>query len=91
MRLNEKEIEIIKKIVAEHLGDAQVYLFGSRVDKEKMGGDIDLFIVSDKNDYDTKIGIRSTLIRLLGKPVDIVMHRDFDRPIERQALKGIRL
>lgn len=91
MRLSEKEAELIKRTVNEYLNDAQIYLFGSRAFEKKKGGDIDLFIVSDKNDYGTKIKLQTKLIHLLGKPVDIVMHRNFNRPIEQQALKGIKL
>ena len=91
MRLNKKEIETIKEIIAQEIKSAKIYLFGSRLDENKNGGDIDLFIVSDIKNYATKIRIKSKLNRLLGKPVDIVMHRDFNRAIEQEALKGVEL
>ena len=41
MRLNEKEITAIKKAVQKNFGkDTSVYLFGSRTDDAKRGGDI---------------------------------------------------
>ena len=91
MRLKNKEIEIIKKVVAEHIASAKIYLFGSRVDSDKRGGDIDIYIVSDNSNYASKIKIKAKLKRLLGKPVDILMHKDFNRIIEQEALKGIEL
>ena len=91
MRLQNKEIEIIKKVVAEHIESAKVYLFGSRVNSNKRGGDIDIYIVADKSSYASKMKIKAKLQRLLGKPVDIVLHSDFRRAIEQEALKGVEL
>ncbi len=53
MRVLKQEINIIKNNILEFDKEAQVYLFGSRVDDNKKGGDIDILIVSDfikKND-----------------------------------------
>jgi predicted nucleotidyltransferase len=91
MRLNSKEIEIIKEVIPQYIKSAKVYLFGSRLDDTKKGGDIDLFIVSPTKSYAIKIKIRAKLKQLLGKPVDIVFHRDFNRAIEKEALKGVEL
>ena len=45
MRLSEFEIETIKELAEKHFGEGTtVYLFGSRTDENKKGGDIDLFI-----------------------------------------------
>lgn len=45
MRLTTTQREIIRRIVASELGDeVRVFLFGSRVDDQARGGDIDLLI-----------------------------------------------
>lgn len=47
MRLTNEEIATIKNSVLTLDVDAHVYLFGSRVDDTKKGGDIDLLIESN--------------------------------------------
>jgi predicted nucleotidyltransferase len=44
MRLTQNEKDSIKKTFLEVFGEGEIYLFGSRVDDSKRGGDIDLFI-----------------------------------------------
>ena len=44
MRLTPKEIDIIKDSVDKIFGKSTIYLFGSRLDNSKKGGDIDLYI-----------------------------------------------
>jgi len=46
MRLSEKEIDVLKQTLYHLSSEAKLYLFGSRVDDSKRGGDIDLMIVS---------------------------------------------
>ncbi|SHE20524.1 nucleotidyltransferase domain-containing protein [methanotrophic endosymbiont of Bathymodiolus puteoserpentis (Logatchev)] len=46
MRLTHKEIDTIKNSVLSLDADARIYLFGSRIDDAKRGGDIDLLIES---------------------------------------------
>jgi predicted nucleotidyltransferase len=48
MRLSEKSITTVKNAVRTAFpGQPKVFLFGSRVDDNKRGGDIDLMVVSD--------------------------------------------
>jgi predicted nucleotidyltransferase len=44
MRLSDRIISKIKKSIIDSFGSCNVYLFGSRVDDTKRGGDIDLAI-----------------------------------------------
>ncbi len=48
VRLSQKDIEIIKSSALEVFGEnSKVYIFGSRADLSKKGGDIDIFIESN--------------------------------------------
>lgn len=45
MRLTPQQIESLKQVAAEVFGSqAQIRLFGSRVDDQRRGGDIDLYV-----------------------------------------------
>jgi len=46
MRLTQEERDFFKSSISNFSNEAKVYLFGSRVDDDKKGGDIDLLIVS---------------------------------------------
>ena len=89
MRLREEEIAVLKNSLNQLATDAHLYLFGSRVDDTKRGGDIDLFIIAQDSSLEQKIKALARLKRALHKPVDIVLHRDFSREIEKEALKGV--
>ena len=94
MRLTSKEIKIIKNSIAKIFPKSDIYLFGSRVDDNKIGGDIDLYIISqdNKNSFANKLRLKSILEDLLFKPVDIVISTDKNRLIEQEALLyGVRI
>ena len=90
MRLSTKEIEIIKDKVKIIFGEAIIYLFGSRIDDTKRGGDIDLYVIPKVNDelFKKKIKTKTILEDILFKPVDIVVFKDKNRLIEIEAIKG---
>ena len=48
MRLEKKQIDCLKNKLYELSPEAKLYLFGSRVDDTKKGGDIDLLVISKK-------------------------------------------
>jgi|ERR1017187_4754569 predicted nucleotidyltransferase len=78
MRINKEDIVLIKTITKECFGsDAKVYLFGSRVDDRKKGGDIDLYVETDrKNDvFKGKLKMLGMLHEMLGEQkIDIVIN-----------------
>ena len=47
MRLSKRVIEILQTNIKKSFGDVNIYLFGSRTDDNKKGGDIDLAIDTD--------------------------------------------
>ncbi len=48
MRFSLAEINHLKTTLSKLSTEAKIYLFGSRVDENKRGGDIDLLILSSK-------------------------------------------
>jgi len=96
MRLTAFEITAIKQHANTIFGDAaKVYLFGSRVDDSKKGGDIDLYVVPESQDnlYEKKIKFLSALDRTLGEQkIYVVIAKNKNRPIEKEAMtQGIEL
>ncbi|MBK9406090.1 MAG: nucleotidyltransferase domain-containing protein [Ignavibacteria bacterium] len=79
MRLKEFEIRAIKEAVLSMDNKAKVYLFGSRVDDTKKGGDIDLLIISDKLEFGDKYKIYSKITHTLqDRKIDIIINNGVD-------------
>ena len=95
MRLLPHYQETIKKYFKEFFGNGEIYLFGSRVDDNKKGGDIDLYFVlkEHSNLFEKKLKFLSRVKRELGEQkIDIVFNTDSSRLIEKEAIKwGIKL
>lgn len=97
MRLKKEYISIIKKITKENFGNnSKVYLFGSRVDDKKKGGDVDLYIETDINEniLDRKLKMLVEMEKLLGEQkIDIVVNNfHVEKPIYTVAKQeGIML
>lgn len=74
MRLSKRVITIIQESIKNSFGDVNVYLFGSRTDDSKRGGDIDLAVDAhiSKEDFRKK---KSLFLSLLLK-------KDFDYKID---------
>jgi len=99
MRLTEQEIENIKLSVHKVMGDkAEVWLFGSRVDDNKRGGDIDLYIEPNQELTVEEIIHKRILLaielkeKLGDQRIDIVIADGSKQAIYQEARKqGIRL
>ena len=94
MRLNPYEIDSIKRSFQTTFQSGEIYLFGSRVDDTKKGGDIDLYIITDDKDkVKRKINFLTNLQNLIGEQkIDVVLNYDQTRPIEQEAIKyGVKL
>ncbi len=96
MRLSEFEKMSIKKSFEETFEKGKIYLFGSRVDDTKRGGDIDLYLIPDKKVDDIRQRKRRFLIKLeerIGEQkIDVIIAKERRRTIEQVALRdGIEL
>jgi len=95
MRLSKKYINVIKKHFYNSFHRGEIYLFGSRVDDSKKGGDIDLYLVLEEpiDLFKKKIEFLSRIKRELGdQKIDVVFNTDPTRPIEQEAMQwGIKL
>ena len=90
MRLTSYEIKMIKKAFKEIFDNGKIYLFGSRVDDTQKGGDIDLYIVSNKTPYQykQKIAFLTKLQEYIGEQkIDVIISKDKNRLIEREAIQ----
>lgn len=79
MRLSEQEQKVIKDAVLSLDDKAKVYLFGSRVDDKKKGGDIDILVVSEKLTYSDRYPIyRNIFNHLEEQKIDLVIAKDLN-------------
>lgn len=97
MRLNTDQVETIREAADAAFGRGTlVSLFGSRVDDQKRGGDIDLLITPAAHDETLRRKIRFLVLleRALGeRRIDVLIARpDDSREIVRIAREtGVRL
>lgn len=88
MRLSKFEIDAIKQSVYGLDPSAQIFLFGSRANDMKKGGDIDLLIFSSRLSSSDKIKIKASLFKKLEEQkIDITIAVDTQKPFVRLALK----
>jgi len=89
MRLKPSEVSTIKGIILAIDPQAEIYLYGSRVDDEKRGGDIDILIMSKIIDFDKKLTISAKLFEAMDEQkVDILVASDASDPFARTVKDG---
>lgn len=95
MRLNKKDIQSIVRVAKEVYGEGvEVYLFGSRTDNEKRGGDIDLLVrtTSEKKGVLARIRMIARLKQLLGEQkIDVIGDHEESLVAKEALITGIRL
>lgn len=94
MRISTEQRQRITRAAARTLGEsATVRLFGSRLNDNARGGDLDLHVELDGDPADVlerELRFYAALQRELGEQrIDIVVHRRGSalRPIDREALR----
>jgi predicted nucleotidyltransferase len=99
MRLSPDLAQKIRSLVREHFGDeASVYLFGSRVDDSKRGGDIDLYVdIAEilKDKAGAVLRFNANLQATLGEQrIDVIVRDGATKPLpihEEARRTGVRL
>lgn len=95
MRISEHEAKVIRSIVCEFCGeDAVIRLFGSRADDSKRGGDIGLYVETNKPiALKDRLRLQYRLSVLCDMKVDLLVKGpgDKDEPIFAIARKGVLL
>jgi len=100
MRLSDRQAEAIRAAARDHFGrQARVWLFGSRVDDSKRGGDIDLYVEPPQSDaaqlIDARLRFLVQLHRELGEQrIDVVLRRPGGPSLPIHAVarqEGVRL
>jgi len=93
MRLIEEELMAIRRNIYQRDSEAVIYLFGSRVDDNKRGGDIDLLVLSSKLSFRDARQIRLGLYDALGEQkIDLIIAEEVNTAFLKIAQStGIRL
>ena len=94
MRISPLQSDLICQQVHQHLGeDAAIWLFGSRVDDQKKGGDVDLYVETTPHPLLSEIKCKISLQDTLQIAVDLVVRPPLDNSTIAQIAKsqGIRL
>lgn len=92
MRLSEEEKRIIRESVHAVDPDAEVMLFGSRVNDQAKGGDIDLLCLSHKIDRPLHRRLRRKISdRLGGQRVDLLVKPDKRSAFVRLVLEDAQV
>ncbi|MDP2430926.1 MAG: nucleotidyltransferase domain-containing protein [Pseudomonadota bacterium] len=88
MRLSSEDTNAIKETFLQVFDKGELYLFGSRVDDSRKGGDIDLYVVADDKVQlgEKRIEFLARVKQRIGKQrIDLVVDRGTRRPIDEIA------
>ena len=93
MRLNPEISNYLKQLIQEKIPESTIYLFGSRVDDNELGGDIDLMILTNEP-ADKRIfrKIRMEFIKKYGwRKIDLVNFTYSDESSFRKLIELSRI
>ncbi len=87
MRLDKIEKIALEKAI--HDIKTEVYLFGSRVDNTKKGGDIDILIFSDKNSYKLSQSVSVKFFMECEEKIDVIVMNPKNLTDEQKAFLNV--
>lgn len=88
MRLSEHEKQVITDVVYRFDPEAQIWLFGSRVDDLRRGGDIDLAVLSRRIHRKESHAIRHEICECIGEQkIDLVVASNRNHPMLARAIE----
>lgn len=81
MRVSRDKLHFLKELILNRIKNVEIYLFGSRVDDNKKGGDIDILILSkEKLSLTDKAQIRYSFFEKYGEQkLDLVNYKYDDK------------
>ncbi|MCI5129973.1 MAG: nucleotidyltransferase domain-containing protein [Candidatus Electrothrix sp. EH2] len=92
MRLLDSQLDDIRTVIPRYAGNGcKVYLFGSRLDDEARGGDVDLLIETPQ--YMSRMQrarLKMAIEAVLGLPVDLVVYSENETPTAFQRIAKSR-
>ncbi|MBL8336309.1 MAG: nucleotidyltransferase domain-containing protein [Rhodoferax sp.] len=94
MRLNSAELDAIRALLRAVDPAGRIYLYGSRVDDARRGGDIDLFLEASRAiDLKTALTTQHLLTAACDTKVDLLVKSpgEGDLPIHQIARRGVQL
>lgn len=88
MRITEREAIVIKEAVLQRDPVARVYLFCSRTDDAKRGGDIDILVISTRLDLMDAVRIEVDIEEKLGEiDMDLIVKKDAEDTFVKLVLE----
>ena len=95
MRLGSFLTSKIKKAIFKSFGDVEIYLFGSRIDNEKRGGDIDIAIKGNLTNEEFKSKkikfFKEMILMDLDLKIDLVDFNTKDELLKKELKKAVKL
>jgi predicted nucleotidyltransferase len=93
MRLTEIEKSAIIEAITAVDQDARIYLFGSRTDDTKKGGDLDILIFSKDITFGDKLKIKAAIFEKIDEQkIDLVIAEDEKDPFVKMIREqGVQL
>lgn len=90
MRLSEEEQKVLKNAILAIDDSARIFLFGSRTDDSRQGGDIDILVISKKITLRDRLKIKRSFFDQFGEQkLDLIIEKgNTSSPFVRHIIKG---